>query len=242
MKTKCTLCHLLTALCAVGISTGFANAATTIYSDDFSTGTTAALNGQALVTPTTTTWTATNWQKNTTTDSATNSSNSGSAMVPISFAAGDIITATARVVNNAASSSSGWVAFGFSSGSIATNGSGGRNWTLWRGNDQVRASLANAGLTGPTDVTPAGESNTLDLRMIYDVDAGSMTWLYKNPSASSWTEFHSTTSLSGGMTHVGFANNVGSVAVQSFEVVNIPEPSTALFGSLGILALLRRRR
>ncbi len=44
------------------------------------------------------------------------------------------------------------------------------------------------------------------------------------------------------MTHVGFAANGGSTAVQSFEVVNIPEPTAAVLGSLGLLALLRRRR
>ena len=241
MKAKSTLRRFLTALCALGISAGFANAAV-LYFDDFTTGTSGALNGQALVTPTTTTWSASNWQKNTTTGSATNPSASGSAMVPIGFSAGDVVTATARVVNN--TTGSNWVAFGFSNGSIATNGGGGRNWTSWRGDDVLRVHSNNATVVFNSDLSfkQAGESNTLDLRVVYDFDAGSMSWLYKNPSASSWTQYFTTTSLTSGMTHVGFANTANNVAVQSFEVTVIPEPAAALLGGLGMLVLLRRRR
>ena len=233
---------ILATLCAFGMFAGFANAATVLYFDDFTTGTAGALNGQALVTPTTSTWDAGNWQKNTTTNRATNTSNSGSAMVPISFSAGDIIQVTARVANFTTGSS--WVAMGFSNGSIASNGSGGRNWASWRGDDVLRVHSNNATVAFNSDLSfnQAGESNFLDLRAIYDVDAGSISWLYKNPSSSSWTEFFLQTSPQGGMTHVGFANTANNVAVDYFEVVNIPEPSTALLGGLGLLALLRRRR
>lgn len=242
MKKIPSIRHIPLTLFALGISAGFSQGATVIYSDDFTTGTTGALNGQSLVTPITTTWTATNWQKNTTSDSATNTSTSGSAMVPISFTTGDIIQVTARVVNNTTGSS--WVAMGFSSGSIASNGGGGRNWTSWRGDEVLRVHSSNASVVFNSDLSfkQAGESNVLDLRIIYDVDGGSMSWLYKNPSESSWTEYFNQTSLSGGMTHVGFANTANNVAVQSFEVVNIPEPSAALLGGIGMLALLRRRR
>ena len=133
---------------------------------------------------------------------------------------------------------------GFSNGSIASNGSGGRNWTSWRGDEVLRVHSGNATVVFNSDLSfkQAGESNVLDLRALYDVDAGSISWSYKNPSSSSWTQYFLQTSPSGGMTHVGFANTANNVAVQSIEVVNIPEPSAALLGGLGLLALLRRRR
>lgn len=223
---------------------GFAVSASAavVYFDDFTTGISGALNGQALVTPATSTWTASNWQKNTSTDSATNSSNNGSAMVPISFSAGDVIQVTARVVNQTTGTS--WVAMGFSTGSIATNGSGGRNWTSWRGDDVLRVHSSNATVVFNSSLSfvQAGQSNTLDLRVVYDFDAATMSWLYKNPSATSWTEYYSQTALSGGMTHVGFANTANNVAVQSFEVINIPEPAALALAGLGGLLMLPRRR
>jgi hypothetical protein len=244
MKFKPTLRSLYLSVIAFALASS-ANAAV-IFFDDFSTGTSGALNGQALVSPDTTTWTAgAAWTKNTTND-LVSASGGASAMVPmISFSAGDIIQVSARVINNQASSSTSWIAMGFSNGSIGTNGSGGRNWMLWRGNDQLRAATGNASLIGPTDVFAEGESNTLDLRMIFDFDAGSMTWLFKDPSSSVWTTLHTqSTSLSAvaDMTHVGFASNAGSMSVEYFEVLNIPEPTTALLGGLGFLMLLRRRR
>lgn len=241
MKPRSAPSHFLTSLCLLGVSAGLAGA-TVLYFDDFSTGTSGALNGQTLVTPSTSTWDASNWQKNTTTDSATNTSTSGSAMVPISFTVGDIVQVTARVVNNTTGTS--WVAMGFSAGGIASNGSGGRNWTTWRGDDVLRVHSNNATVVFNSDLSfkQAGEGNILDLRVVYDVDAGSMSWLFKNPSASGWTEYFSTTSLTSGMTHVGFANTANNVAVESFEVVVIPEPSVAFLGGFCVLALLRRRR
>ncbi len=240
MKPKTSLRNLILAAATLGLACSAHSAV--IYFDDFTTGSAGALNGQNLITPSTATWNASNWQKNTTTNSATNTSNSGSAMVPISFSAGDIIQVTARVINNTTGSS--WVAMGFSSGSIASNGSGGRNWTSWRGDEVLRVHSGNATVAFNSDLSfkQAGESNTLDLRAIYDVDAGTISWLYKNPSSSTWTEYFLQTSPTSGMTHVGFANTANNVAVSSFEVINIPEPSTALLGGLGMLFLLRRRR
>jgi len=243
---KITKSQFLATLCALALSSGSALSAIVIYSDDFTSGSDGALNGQALVTPTTTTWTANAWNKNTTSGIAT--SGNGSAVVGApTFSAGDVYTLTARVFNNLASSSTSWVAIGYTSGTTATfNGAGvGRYWMVWRGNDEVRAFGSGASALGPSGVSPAGESNTLDLRMVFDVDANTMTWLYKNPSATDWNQLHSvaaSSSIIDNIQNVGMSSTTTNVGLISFELTNIPEPRAALLGGLGLLALLRRRR
>lgn len=218
--------------------------ASVIYFDDFTTGSTAALNGQFLLTPDTTAWTATNVNKSTVTGTANSAGGDGRAFVAApTFNPGDLIQLTARVGNT--STGSGWVALGYSTAGngIASNGAAGRNWITWRGDNVLRVHGTNAGVVFGSDLsfTQAGEGNLLDLRILYDVDANTMTYFFKNPSDTSWTEFYSATPV-GGIGSVGFAHNVNNTSVHFFEVINVPEPSTAMLVVLGFLGLLRRRR
>ena len=233
----------LTTLVALGASIGFTNGAV-VYFDDFTTGTDGGLGGQSLITPSSAEWSTNGWSKNTT--AGTISNNNNSASVPAeSFDAGDIYQLTVRVTNT--STGNGWIAMGFASTEtgVYSSAGAGRHWMLWRGNNQLRALISGASFTGPDDVSPAGVDNTLDLRMIFDVDENTISYLYKNPDASDWTELTSIPPSSGNVSHmdfVGVSSNTAGTSVLSFELVNIPEPTTALLGGLGFLMLLRRRR
>jgi hypothetical protein len=105
-------------------------------------------------------------------------------------------------------------------------------------------------------------SNTIDTSPALAADT-KMTWTFNNLTLNFgtkyWAIFANTTSkvtalsvglglqiqntnpYSGGTV---LASNLGDVAAQDarFEATFVPEPSTALLGSLGMLALLRRRR
>lgn len=245
---KITASQFLATLGALAATAGSAFSAVVIYSDDFTSGTNGSLNGQApQVRPTTEIWNSTTWNKNTSGGGTANSSGSGSAVLPApTFGAGDVYTITVRLYNNLASSSSNWVAFGFTTGTVGvySGANVGMYWMLWRGTDELRALENGANFVGPS-VSPTGENNELDARMVYDVDEDMMSWFYKNPSATEWTLLHSMTpsqSRIDSINNVGLSANSTNVGALSFELVSIPEPATALFGSLGLLALLRRRR
>ena len=245
---KITASQFLATLGALAATAGSAFSAVVIYSDDFTSGTNGSLNGQApQVRPTTETWNSTNWNKNTSDGGTANGSGSGSAVLPApTFDAGDVYTITVRLYNNLASTSNNWVAFGFTTGTVGvySGANVGMYWMLWRGTDELRALENGANFVGPS-VSPTGENNQLDARMVYDVDEDMMSWFYKNPSATEWTLLHSMSpsqSRIDSINNVGLSANSASVGALSFELVNIPEPATALFGSLGLLALLRRRR
>ena len=91
-----------------------------------------------------------------------------------------------------------------------------------------------------------GETNLLDLRMVYDVDANTVSYLYKNPSATLWTDLHTLTPTAGNISainNVGMSTNVASgVGRQSFQFVAVPEPSTLVIrtGAVGIAVAGRR--
>ena len=44
------------------------------------------------------------------------------------------------------------------------------------------------------------------------------------------------------ITHVGFGVQFATSEVSNFSLTAVPEPSVALLGGLGLMALLRRRR
>jgi hypothetical protein len=228
-----------------------------IFSDDFTTGTNAALAGQApQVRPGTETWRAQSvFTKNTAGDGVVNSSGSGSANLALpTFDLSKIYMVTARVTNNLASSDADWIGVGFTTQTTNTNAwnvaGTGTYWMLWRGNDNIRA-FNGAGASnspGSTTTNVAGESNTLDLRVVLDFTtggAGTVSYLYKNPSASDWTTFTTssiTESLRNGINSVGFTTLDNNTSIHSFEYTVIPEPRAALLGGVGLLMLLRRRR
>ena len=127
--------------------------------------------------------------------------------------------------------------------------------TLWRGNDNVRA-FEGTGASGSLNLTgddvAAGVSDELDLRTTIDFTAGSFgeaIFEYRDPIAATWTNLGTATfdsatrtALLDGEKYVGYGASEAGVGVSEFELSSIPEPSAALLGGLGMLALLRRRR
>ncbi len=229
--------------------------AAVIFYDDFSSGSDAALNGQApQVRPSTQTWRANSvYTKNTSGDGAVTSSGSGSANLALpAFDLDQVYTVTARVTN--ATTGTNWIGVGFTTQTTNTNAwnvaGTGTYWMLWRGNDEIRA-FDGTGATngsGASGVNVTGVGNTLDLRVMLDFTApgfGVVSYMYKNPDALDWT-VHSTSaiteSLRNGINSVGFTTLTNNTSVWSFEYAVIPEPTSALLGGLGMLMLLRRRR
>jgi hypothetical protein len=245
----------LATLYGLALSTGPAHSAV-IFSDDFTSGTSTALNGQAPQTrPGTETWTAQSvFSKNTTTGVVA-STGSGSAHLAVpTLDLTKIYTVTARVTNALASSDADWVGIGFTTQTTNTNAwnvSGtGTYWMFWRGNDEIRA-FNGTGATNPSGSTgtfAARVDNTLDLRVVLDFTQGTfgvVSYLYKNPTDMDWTTYSTsniTESLRNGINRVGFTTLDTNTSIHSFEYAVIPEPRAALLGGLGLLMLLRRRR
>lgn len=88
------------------------------------------------------------------------------------------------------------------------------------------------------------------MRILLDTTAGSgnwtVTWLAKLTTDTSYTTVRPLADAlnEANYTSVGFAFSSATVdgTLQSFSLTQIPEPSAALLGGLGLLAMLRRRR
>ncbi len=170
---------------------------------------------------------------------------------------------------NVGAPESDWAAVGFgkgqSTGSTANdrfvnNNLIGKAWMLVRGADTT-GTLGNAthlgsaisGTVSPltwTDATLAGSyGGGMDMRIVLDTTGGTgawtATWFAKLPADGSFTEVRSaTTLLNEDIDSVGVAiSNPGFDGdLTYFSLTSVPEPSAALLGGLGLLALLRRRR
>lgn len=206
---------------------------TVIYSDDFNTGSNGSLHGQApQVRPGTQTWRAGSTSKTTTSGGSVTGTGAMAAHLPMpAIEAEKIYTLSARAFNNFASSSSNWIALGFTAQTTETaawsNTNTGIYWMLWRGNDELRG-FRGAGATnsiGATSgFTAAGVSNVLDLRVVLDTRTGfnTITYQYKNPDASVWSTYASAALVSSSIASiksVGFSTLAGSSSgLQSFEL------------------------
>ena len=135
-------------------------------------------------------------------------------------------------------------------------------WLMTRGNNDPNPNnailgvpdLINAGSAGGnTDADPwtGGPTNggNIDMRIVLDTTAGAgawtATWFAKRDVDASYTTIRTASDLlSKDITSVGFGKSSDAVTatITSFSLTSIPEPSTALLGGLGLLALMRRRR
>jgi hypothetical protein len=107
----------------------------------------------------------------------------------------------------------------------------------WPGANQLPVTLtAGSGLTG-----------TAYLNNIPDGDFGTAAPLTEDPAFGSndstvgnWMRITGLTPDGSG--NLGFSMGGTNAAFNGFQLVQVPEPSAALLGGLGLLALLRRRR
>jgi hypothetical protein len=229
--------------------------AATIFSDTFTPGSTDPLNG---TTPDTTTGAAA-WvsASNFNADGsflAASGTAGASATLLFTPSSGEVYTLDSRMD---VTSTTGWLAMGFATGqSTATsanarfvNGSTplGRVWMLMS-EGGGGAAWQDGTSVGYTEDNTLSVSGTIDMRIVLDTTATTWTatWYAKDATASVYTVIKGTENVASqaSINSVGFALSGSSVpgTITSFSLSTIPEPSAALLGGLGLLALLRRRR
>jgi hypothetical protein len=142
---------------------------------------------------------------------------------------------------------------GFTGNINSTTGSG--VWALTRpGDASFDDQVAHYNVTGgagninaiPTTVEDATAPSTL--RITLDTTGGNGNWAatyHVGNGSGGFTQLASVADLNNvtvGSVGIGVFNGDGAANFQAFELSVIPEPSAALLGGLGMLALLRRRR
>jgi hypothetical protein len=242
---------LLATLCAIAFSAGPAVSQTaTLYADDFTGGTDGSLNSQApQVRPGTETWRSpSGYAKATTGEGTVTTNGEGAAHLPIPTLDSNLVyTLTARVFNT--TTTTNWIAIGWTQQTTNTSQgwnrpNTGENWILWRGNDEIRV-FEGPGATasvGGTGTFVAGENEQIDLRVVLDLPANTATYLYKNPSASEWTQFTSNAISSSRLDRiqsVGFStDSTGSRGLISFQLTTdgtIPSDPYLAWAGEGVL-------
>jgi MYXO-CTERM domain-containing protein len=233
-----------------------AQAVTVLYSDDFSGDAADNLNS---TTPDTTIGTNT-WSANTGIKADGSAAEGAttldqSAYLAFSPVDGKIYTLSATLsqpTGNATGSK--WFAVGFTADNVNTVGLQSATnlaapWVLWRaaGADDagsaIRAFLgtntANSQTIDP-ELFPTG-TQTLTIVLDTTADQWSAEWFLGNTSIG---EAAFAVDTNPTINYVGFGRNDGAgIDLSSFSLTEaVPEPSAALLGGLGLLALLRRRR
>jgi len=237
------------SIMALALAAVPANAATVLlYSDDFSGSSANPLDG---TTPDTTTGTNTwiaheNWKADGSI-AATSSGQDHNAFLAFTPTSGFIYTLSATLPQPSGSSGSGrWAAIGFTNATLgATTASNafwdGANaataWMLYRDSNNI-AAFAGPGTAGGSG--NIAYSGTRTMTVVLDTTAAQwkVEWFVDATSIHEWTY---TTNPTISYVGLGRANGVGA-DFSSFSLTAIPEPSAALLGGLGLLALLRRRR
>ncbi len=245
--------QLLATAALAGLAALPALAATTIYSETFSSpwegpsnDGTDPLNGTTpTVTLGTNTWAASDWRENGTAPTSTSTNDDDSAFLAFTPTGGAIYTLSATLTQPSGGSGTGWAAIGFTGGNATTasffNNSA-APWMLWRPSS---ASAANEVTTFLGTGTGGGASEgaftgtaTFDIVLNTEATAWTAEWFVNGTSVR--TETYGTNPT---ITHIGLGRENGqSSDFSNFSLTQIPEPSSALLGGLGMLALLRRRR
>lgn len=235
-----TFCVAITSL--IGLATG-SHAATTIYADGFNR--TGSLNASSLDT-TSGSYGGTSgatWTSGASTLTGTDAPFTGNSLAYLPFVpqSGHIYTVT--IVANDFS----WGAVGFTTTTTPSTtanmnnvegGNGAPAWILYQSNvanlrrSQATVNSSSAGSSGYNTVSLVLDTTAANWTIqgsMNGVSYGSAYTFVTNPTIN-------TVALSGEYGGAG-------MTVDSFSLTtNIPEPSAALIGSLGVLALLRRRR
>lgn len=253
----------LLSLALVLLAIPSAHAVTIIYQDDFGGGT-GDINGLAPVIG------ASNWvaapmfnANGTIVNADTASIDGGSATLAFTPAQGLIYTLDLSLTG--LNGDTNWIGFGFANGQSdvlsansrfinsptpTNNGVIGRAWMLVRGDGTATNKASMNGTASHVDWSPDfATGGSVDLRVVLDTTAGSTnwtaTWFAKLTADTSYTQVRAEADIvTETITSVGFARSNDGVegTATFFQLSSIPEPSTALLGGLGLLALLRRRR
>lgn len=253
-NTMTTIRQLLTTAALVGFTAIPASAVTVLYSDDFSG---AAANNLHATTPDTTigtnTWIAhTNWKADGSIAGGVLAvaANDQSAFLAFTPTTGLIYTLTATLAKPTGTGNGMWAGIGFTNdtlGTAAGNNSqsffAGTNaaspWMLYRTNvNEIAAFGGPLTANGSGNLSPYTGAQTLTIVLDTTGLAWEAEWFVGATSIHTFTyETNPTISYIG----LGRENDAGA-DFSSISLTVIPEPSTALLGGLGMLALLRRRR
>lgn len=236
-------------------SAHLATAATVIYQDDFSGGSTTDLNGLAPdVRPGAEVWAANPLFK---ADGLVGpGANDASAWLPFTPQAGNIYTLTTTYEVDPASQTS-WISIGFSN-SNNTNlrfvNSSGYGTFIRRANLDVSTftGLATNGADASSDLSATGEvtvSITLDAT---DANSANWTiaWSAQDSNNNTYTRAAATAVNGdyGDIAYIGYSRDGGRTGnIFSLELVNVPEAGdfalfAGAFAGLGLLLRRRRRR
>lgn len=246
-----TIKQLLTTAALIGFTAIPAHAAT-VYSHTFTGG---SATDDSLNTTTTTlgggTWVSSDWRANGTTPTSGGFSDDG-AYLSFTPTIGLIYTLSMTATQPTGGDNTGWLGLGFTQGNTASDTSfasatiNAAPWLLWRPSNAVSGGASQVVTRlGPATTTPTNEgafTGTQTLTIVLNTQALQWTaeWFVGATSVRGPEAFATNPTT---ITHVGFAreNGQGST-ITSFSLTSVPEPSSALLGSLGLLALLRRRR
>lgn len=238
----------LAALAALALAVGTTQAAT-IYNHDFGGLATDGLNG---VTPDTTTG-ANTWTASTNINAdgsiASLGTTTDSAWLAFTPQSGFVYTLTAvmgQAKGGTGSEGGSWMAMGFSASNTTSTFQGTPNntspWALHRstGNGNNVVSFAGPGATVSEDHGAFVGTITMSIVLDTTDTQWTATWFQ---GATELREVTYAVDANPTISHVGFGRSNRAVGpVESFTLTAIPEPTTALLGGLGMLALLRRRR
>lgn len=225
----------------------------TIYSETFTTGGATALNASSPdVTTGGNTWTASEWLQNgTITASGTGTTNDDGAYLAFTPTIGKIYTLSATMTAPTGGATNGWIGLGFAASNgnnnISLTANNASPWMLWRPNPAASGQTANdvVSFTGAGAVGSASEgvfTGTQTLTIVLDTMVD-LAWKAEWFVGSSSVRTHTFTDVNPVINYVGLARENGQTStISNFSLTVVPEPSAALLGGLGLLALLRRRR
>lgn len=249
---KNTMKNTIILAALIGISASPTFAVTVLYSDDFSRDGTANLNA---TTPDTTigtnTWSANTNIKNNGSITPVTTSSDAAAALAFTPTTGNIYTLSATLAApTGGNTSSPWFAFGFTD-TFTTGGVPNATytaWMLWR--STADATEANRGdlnlyrlnVTEAFPGNPAAKNVTGTQTLSVVLDTTTTLWSiewFQGATSLGTMDYEVNPTIS----NVVIARNNGAgFDLDSMSLTVIPEPSTALLGGLGLLALLRRRR
>lgn len=222
--------------------------AAVIFQDDFSGLGTTDLNGATLTVNNqdSQTWMANGQFK---ANGTVSGSNQGAAYLDFTPTAGNIYTLSATLTAPATTNNN-WIALGFVQDTSALNirhsdAGNGIAWVLHRnstGNDVEFFAGPGTGSGQYTQATTA-QSNAYVITLDATDSDNVLMSLNVAGGALEVDGFNAGTLASLGINGVGFSHDSGGVSsFDNFELSVVPEPSTAMLGAIGALALLRRRR
>ena len=245
-------------MAGLAFAAGISQAATIIYQDDFSGGT-GNLAGEAPdVRLGSETWIALSGGGASGAFRANGTSitgNNGGSFLPFAPSAGNVYKLSASI--DVTESGSNWISIGFNNGTSGStfitdaNGAAvitGGVITGGNGQDDDVLTFLGDGVTGQANFNLNNDGlNEVDIVLdATDADAANWTMEFIIGGSSIRGPLTKTSGAGDGswadISHVGISHSNVAGIVESFELSIIPEPASALLGSLGILGLLRRRR